>query len=308
MKSTPLVSVVMSVFNGEKYLRESIDSVLNQTFSEFEFIIINDGSTDDTLNIIKSYKDPRIVAITQKNQGIVGALSKGIDLAKSEYIARMDADDICMPHRLKDQFDYMEQNNKCVLLGGNLVFIDSLGKEVLKSPMLLHDPEIRLELMVRSPFAHPAVMFRKSAYFASGGYDSATFPAEDYDLWVRMAQQGELANVDSELLAYRLNDEGISATNNTDQIANTTLISEKARQQYDWGRMPNYRKLSQKYSDSSEYRNIQLGRLTDVYMILFRETLSYNKSRALRLLRSFLGSLTGVVAGIKWTKRKIFSS
>lgn len=307
MKSTPLVSVVMSVFNGEKYLRESIDSILNQTFSEFEFIIINDGSKDSSLNIIKSYKDPRIVAITQKNQGIVRALSRGIDLAKSEYIARMDADDICMPHRLKDQFDYMEQNKKCVLLGGNLVFIDSLGKEVLKSPMLLHDPEIRLELMVRSPFAHPAVMFRKSAYVVSGGYDSATFPAEDYDLWVRMAQQGELANLDSELLAYRLNDEGISATNNIDQMASTALIREKAQQQYDWEYIPNYGKLSQKYSDLSEYGSIQLGRMADVYMILFRETVGYNTSRAYRLLRSFLGSMVGVAAGIKWTKRKIFS-
>ena len=113
----PLISVVMSVYNGEKYLKRSIDSILNQTFKDFEFIIINDGSTDKSLEIIKSYDDDRIVLIDQENKGLTKSLNIGIKTASGKYIARQDADDVSLPDRLKKQVDFLEVREDVVLLG-----------------------------------------------------------------------------------------------------------------------------------------------------------------------------------------------
>ncbi len=116
MKS-PIISVVMSVYNGDKYLREEIESILNQTFKDFEFIIVNDGSTDKSLEIIKSYNDPRIVIIDQENTGLAKALNNGINIAKGRYIARMDQDDISNPERFEKQIEFLENLSEYVAIG-----------------------------------------------------------------------------------------------------------------------------------------------------------------------------------------------
>ena len=120
----------MSVYNGEKYLREAIDSILNQTFKDFEFIIVNDGSTDNSLKIIKSYNDPRITIINQKNTGLAKALNEGIKIAKGKFIARMDADDISEPERFKKEYKFMHVHDECVALGTNAIIIDENGNNL----------------------------------------------------------------------------------------------------------------------------------------------------------------------------------
>lgn len=127
---SPKVSVVMSVYNGEKYLPETIDSILNQTFKDFEFIIINDGSTDKTAKILTSYDDPRIRIFNQENMGLTKSLNRAISLAKGEYIARMDADDISYPERLKKQVDYLNKNPDIGLVGSKYIRIDKRGRKI----------------------------------------------------------------------------------------------------------------------------------------------------------------------------------
>jgi glycosyltransferase involved in cell wall biosynthesis len=129
-KQEPLISVVMPVYNAAQYLREAIDSILNQTFRDFEFIIINDGSTDRSLEIIQSYNDDRIRLINQKNTGLAKALNNGIAIAKSDFIARMDADDISIPERLTSQFSFLESNVDVVAVGSNAEVIDKEGNHV----------------------------------------------------------------------------------------------------------------------------------------------------------------------------------
>ena len=160
MTQTPRISVILPAYNAEKTIIESIDSVLNQTFADFEFIIINDGSTDNTANIIKEYakEDKRIKFIdNKKNQGIVPVLNQGIDLCRGEYIARMDSDDISLPTRFGKQIEYMEKHAECGVLGTNFQCFGN-SSDVVQKPK-----RIKILNIIKGQFVgHPTVMLRKS--------------------------------------------------------------------------------------------------------------------------------------------------
>ena len=225
-KDKPLVSVVMSVFNGEKYLREAIDSILNQTFTDFEFIIINDGSTDDTLKIIKSYKDPRIVLISRKNKGLVASLNEGISIAQGKYIARQDAEDWSTNTRLTKQVEYLEGNTKAVVVGSWITIIDYKSKAKGIHRLYTEDVDIKRELLLRSPFAHGSIMWVKNKLpIRNSIYDDKFYPAEDYALWSELSQCGLMYNIAKPLYFYRDNFLGISQTNAAKQKKAAKLIS-----------------------------------------------------------------------------------
>ena len=229
----PLVSVVMSVYNGEKYLREAIDSILNQTFKDFEFIIINDGSTDDTLKIIKSYKDPRIMLTSRENKGLVASLNEGIERARGKYIARMDADDISVSERLQLQVEYLESNPCVGLVGSQFCTInkdDSVAKSLVSMPIT--DYDIKLLLGYGTVFCHSSVLFKKELIGKVGGYDEKYYLAEDHDLWCRMAEVTKVHNIPEVLLAYRLVDSGISSGNSKLQVQRMKAVSKKWRKVY----------------------------------------------------------------------------
>lgn len=201
--STPAISVVMPVYNGEKYLREAIDSILNQTFSDFEFIILNDGSTDKTEDIILSYSDPRIVYVkNSENIQIVNTLNKGVSLAKGKYIARMDADDISHPDRFEIQYNFME-NNLGVALCGTLFeqFNEDFSLKIKNIPLSYE--EIKVAMMFGCPVAHPTVMIRKSI-FSHYKYDQNYNKAEDYFLWYEISKKNIITNLPYNLLYYRI--------------------------------------------------------------------------------------------------------
>ena len=150
------MSVIMPVYNGEKYLKEAIDSILNQTFSDFEFIIVNDCSSDNTEDIIKSYKDNRIVYLkNEENSGVATTLNRGLDIAKGEYIARMDADDISLPKRFEKQVDFMDKNKNCIICGSNTELFGAISG---RTYVPLTDSAIRATVIFSSPFTHPTVM------------------------------------------------------------------------------------------------------------------------------------------------------
>ncbi len=177
--NTPCVSVVMSVYNGEKYLAEAVQSVLDQTYTDFEFIIVNDGSTDHSDEILRSYADPRIRLIEQENSGLAASLNAGIALARAPYIARQDADDFWYPDKLNLQIKYMELHPNYDIVACLAEIVDNEGE----GPVLFNPP---LDPRVDTSFAHPSVLIRKSALMAAGGYDARLRYGQDRDLWIRM--------------------------------------------------------------------------------------------------------------------------
>jgi len=200
------ISVIMSVYNGERYLRGAIDSILNQTFSNFEFIIIDDGSTDSSADIVRNYIDSRIRFIQQKNEGLAVALNRGIELAKGKYIARMDADDISHPDRLRLQYDYMRNHNDVDILGGQAYLVDGNGAVVGEKLKPTAPEVIRRAIEYASPLIHPTYLVKANVYHELGGY-RVHFPVgQDYDFLLRAFDAGKsIANIDQYLLYYRVN-------------------------------------------------------------------------------------------------------
>ncbi len=193
----------MPVYNGERYLGQGIESVLNQSFSDFEFLIIDDGSVDGSADIIRSYNDRRIrFVINGTNQGLVATLNKGLELAQGHFIARMDCDDVSMPTRLERQFVVMERNPDVGVCG---TWVHTTGEkdEIWDYPS--DSDEIKCSLLFESVLAHPSVMLR-SRYFGRSGfrYDRGFPHAEDYALWVRCAGAMAFANIPEVLLEYRI--------------------------------------------------------------------------------------------------------
>lgn len=225
----PKISVIMPVWNGAKYLRAAIDSILHQTFSDFEFIIINDGSTDDSLKIINNYHDPRIVLLNQDNQGVTKTLNNGLRIAKGEYIARMDADDISEPDRFAKQAAFLEANLAIALCGSRAKAIDKDGK-FLKNfdyPPLTHQ-DIEKYFIFHNPFIHSSVMFRKAIIETIGNYDETIPRAQDYEFWSRIIPKLQTANLPDYLLKYRILDEGVTKSKNLSM----RLIGLKIRLKY----------------------------------------------------------------------------
>lgn len=208
------ISVIMPVYNGEKYLREAIDSILNQTFSDFEFIIINDCSADSTEDIIKSYDDSRIIYIkNEENLGVAETLNKGLEIAKGEYIARMDADDISLPTRFEKQVNYMENNLSCMLCGSNMNLFGGLTG---KTTVPISDTQIRANLLFASPFAHPTTFIRHSFIRQNNlKYKKEYEGVEDYALWLDFAclNIGTMYNFAESLLNYRLHPSQVTKKN-----------------------------------------------------------------------------------------------
>jgi len=207
------VTVLMSVYNGERWLRESIESVLEQTFTDFEFIIVNDGSQDLSLDIINNHaaKDRRIQVISKPNTGLADSLNAGIGQAKGEWIARLDADDLCEPNRLGVQYVLANSKKEFVLIGSGLTEIDDNGQptKVFKYPPNNHDLVKRL-ITIKGFFAHSSAFIRTNTLKAVGGYRPRIKRAQDYDLWLRLSEAGELGCIDEPLARIRSHTDQIS--------------------------------------------------------------------------------------------------
>ncbi|GHU81698.1 hypothetical protein FACS189415_0580 [Bacteroidia bacterium] len=199
------ISVVLPVYNGELYLRESVDSILSQTFKNFELIIINDGSTDATADIILSYNDSRIVYLENEvNQKIVFSLNLGLSRSRGKYIARMDADDIALPQRLQLQYDFMESHPEIGICGGSIESFNQSDRKKQRIDFATTDEGIRAFAFFQSPFNHPSVMMRKAVLdISQWDYPSEYYRAEDYALWTYLLQYTKGANIPVVLTHYR---------------------------------------------------------------------------------------------------------
>jgi glycosyltransferase involved in cell wall biosynthesis len=213
----PTITVLMPVYNGAMYLPEAIDSILQQTYEDFEFLIIDDGSMDQSVRIINSYDDPRIRLIkNEHNLGLVSTLNKGIDLAKGEFIARMDCDDISLPERFEKQMALMSQHPEVGVCGG---WIEYFMGRVLVLKLPVSDEEIKRRLPSDNPIAHPTVMMRTKVIknlqvYYNPGYSHV----EDYELWIRLAVVTCFANIPEVLLKYRIHPEQVGHEHAEEQV------------------------------------------------------------------------------------------
>lgn len=207
MADNPLVSVLMPAYNARRYVGEAIESVLAQTWRDFEFVIIDDGSTDDTPEILKRYAagDGRIRVLPRSNAGVGAALNAGLAEARGEFVARMDSDDVCVPERFARQVEFLRQEPECVLVGSRVLLIDPDGAPLFEMEDIptQHEAIDEMLLQGRWSIVHPAVMMRRDVVRRLGGYDNDLVPVEDHDLFLRLAEAGRLANLPDVLLRYR---------------------------------------------------------------------------------------------------------
>jgi len=221
MLRCPKVSVLMPVHNAEGFVAQAVESILGQTFGDFEFIIIDDGSTDGSLTVLRHFegKDSRVRLISRANTGYVVALNEMLPMARGEFLARMDADDIAAPQRIELQVKYLAGHPQCVVVGcrSRLIDIDGCVIKVLQQP-LTHGAIEAAMLSGASFMNHPTVVMRASAVRRADGYRVAFEPAEDLDLFLRLGEQGELANLPEVLLSYRVHTANVSRMRAEQQV------------------------------------------------------------------------------------------
>ncbi len=232
--SLPLVSVLMSVYNGEKHLEDSINSVFSQAFTNYEFLIINDGSTDKTREFLDKYssKDSRIHLIhLPENRGLTAALNLGIDIAKGKWIARIDCDDIWCSDRLEKQINYLENNQNTKLLGTSFYVIDQKCKivgEIKRYNSVLIN---RWLMLWGNCFIHSSVIFDKKIAIKLGKYDPLYFHGQDYDLWIKFAMNYDINNLEDTLISLRTHQESITTLNFKKHIKLDMVIKQNYRKQ-----------------------------------------------------------------------------
>jgi glycosyltransferase involved in cell wall biosynthesis len=280
----PKVSVLMSVYNAEVYLREAIDSVLNQSFEDFEFIIVNDGSTDGSEDIISSYNDERIIYVNNVvNHGLIYSLNTGLNIAKGKYLARMDADDICYPERLGIQYDFMENNRNVTVCGSNAHYFGDGIQEYLRI-MPANKKSIGVYSLFKCPFIHPTVFIRLDGFHYR--YEPFFVGAEDYALWQDVIKNHDLHNIQKALIKYRIVANSVTRVEqkkvlNRFEVLKSILNKHYASGDLSEGSLSTLTVLSSKLfmneihidmSDLESLRKEITGiRLDDGYLPLFRE-------------------------------------
>ena len=224
----PQVSVVTSVYNGEAFLEECLNSILNQTFQDFEYIILNDGSTDCTSEILGRYTDPRLRIVDQENLGISKSMNKGVSLCRADLIAHLDADDYVHATWLEKHVEFMNRNKDVVICSSRFQELFN-GKLYPQSfPFIEKDPEIRKSLCFMNPIPHSFTTIRKTALLEAGGYDPKLIIAHDYDLWIRLLGEGKAQNLNENLAVYRIHETSISAKKERTMIKEAFQVQWKA--------------------------------------------------------------------------------
>lgn len=248
------ITVLMSTYNDEKYIETSIKSILDQTYPYFEFIIVNDGSTDNTLQIIKRFHDDRIIVINKSNTGLSDSLNVGISRSKYEWIARMDGDDIALPDRLEKQVKMIGAD--VAVIGGQVDYLSSTDIVTPCALFPISDRIIRFYLGLGvGKIVHPTALLNKSILQKIGGYDINLFGAEDFDLWIRLCHYGKLINIPDKVLLYRKNPNGVSIGRKEIQLLKFLIVIIK-KQKGVLGQLDDkmYKDIEEKLTSSVIYR------------------------------------------------------
>ncbi len=238
----PKVSVIMAVYNGERYVRQAIDSILAQTFDDFELVLVDDGSTDDTAEILDSYDDSRIVKVKNpQNIGLTRSLNRGIDAARGELLARQDGDDASLPERLVEQVGFMEAHPAVGLVGSGSRWINGQDEPIRDWRPPTDPAEIQQRLLASIPFLHGTFMFRRACLEdIGGGYDEGMSVAQDCDLLLRISERWDLANLPDVLYVHRRHQNTVTARRGEEQqqyLFRARQAAIQRRLAYGWGRL-----------------------------------------------------------------------
>jgi glycosyltransferase involved in cell wall biosynthesis len=231
--NTRQLSVVLPAYNAAEFLRPAIESILAQTFDDFELIVIDDGSTDNTAEILASFDDSRIrLEPNHRNIGLIATLNKGLRLATAPLVARQDADDISAPNRFALQVEHLQANTNTVAVGAAMNLVDAEDQFIKQwvyptSPLLC-----RWQALFDSPMGHSVSMFRRDAVLSAGGYSPDHKYAEDYDLWTRLQESGAIENLEMPLVEYRVHEDSVSQANEDGQITARGVISARGLSRY----------------------------------------------------------------------------
>lgn len=226
VQSSPVLSVILPVYNGLPYLRQAIESLLTQSFGDFELIVINDGSSDGSQELLETFDDPRLRIVRQKNRGLAATLNVGIAQAKGRYVARQDQDDICLPGRFEKQVNFLEANARVMLLGTAAEIWRGDGRTERVMRHAVDGQVLKFGLLFNNYFIHSSVMLRRSVFDRVGGYseDRARQPPEDYELWSRISREFDVANLPDVLMAYREVPNSMSRTGDRPFVKNLVQI------------------------------------------------------------------------------------
>jgi glycosyltransferase involved in cell wall biosynthesis len=223
------ISILMPVYNTEAFIRETIDSILNQTFPDFELLAMDDGSTDRSAEIIRSYSDPRIRYVSCSHN-FIATLNKGIETAQGRYIARMDADDIMTPERLQTQFDYMESNPHIAACGA---YMQTFGYDSGTITAPIEHEDIIQQMLIGDPIANPTGFIRKDVLIEHNiRYQEGYSFADDYKFWTEIAKVGKLSNIPKILVKYRKHNQQVTVTHNRQIIEATSVIQNEMLQYF----------------------------------------------------------------------------
>lgn len=219
--SIPKVSVLISVYNSDDYVRQAIDSILAQTYTDFEFVVVDDASTDRTLEILRSYRDPRIVLVkNEQNLGLARSLNQGIQISRGEYIARQDADDLSHPQRLAKQVSFLDAHPEVGVVGSAARWVDESLNTLKIWPPAADNAGIQETLLGYCCLIHGSTMYRRQAIQEWDGYDPVMHTGQDYDLWLRVSETWDLACLSDVLYVYRLHKGMASVTRPEEQTGN----------------------------------------------------------------------------------------
>lgn len=223
----PLVSVLLPVHDGERFLREAVESVLGQTLRALEVVAVDDGSTDGTRTILESFRDERLCIVPQPHLGLVAALNRAAREAGARHLARMDADDVSLPDRLERQAAFLDAHPRVGLVVSGVTVIDEGGRTLRTVVLPSDDASLRRRLLLRNPFTHGAVTMRREAFEGAGGYRAGYGANEDYDLWRRIARDWELAALPELLYLYREHPAAVTRTDVHDRVRSRERLRDE---------------------------------------------------------------------------------
>lgn len=208
---SPAITVLMPAYNAGSYIREAIVSVLGQSFTDFELLIVNDGSTDQTVDVIRQFNDPRVVVISQSNLGVAAALNNGLRHARAELIARFDADDVCYTNRLQLQYDFMQRHPEYQVVGSAADYMDVSGNYLFtQDPAGFSNKQLQQLNYSVCPFIHSTVLYKKQVVLDIGGYNELAYTFEDHFLWLDILKEQKACNLPEALIKVRLNPESVT--------------------------------------------------------------------------------------------------
>lgn len=297
------VDILMPVYNSERYITQSINSVLAQSFSDWRLIIVDDLSTDSTQQIVLSYAatDPRIVVLTGEHRGIAAAINLALEEVTAEFVARLDGDDIATKNRLAVQYEFLQSHRDVVVVGSNAILIDEQGKPLKRRTSPSGWKKIHNILKTRNCICHPATMIRTSALRQIGGYRDKFRTSQDYDLWLRISELGKIENISQDLLLYRRHSSQVSNSKNAHR---QTLYSVGAAIDFflrKYGFVETETIINEHQCDDLAYKLISLYERTPskedvpclnrhaIRLVRYAETLSPNARRKLQqTIRPFL--------------------